>query len=148
MFYIYKKILKNLFYLTFIGPHPQSSVERWEPESGGSFKTYSTSSHDRSYTLPRIPSEGFLVRPECENEYLSKAACSTLPRTSIRNVMESKAHKFRASDLTQTLGVDVDRKRSEKPCQEMVEIYPTITSTPKIVQEIPIVSFPIFDFYL
>lgn len=52
----------------------------------------------------------------------SKGASFTLPRTRIRNVMENRNHKFRAADISQTLGNFNEKNSTSDTCREMVPL--------------------------
>ncbi|GFS66921.1 TBC1 domain family member 5 [Nephila pilipes] len=55
----------------------------------------------------------------------SKEASFSLPRTCIRNVMENRNHKFRAADITQTLGnFNEKNSASDTTYREMVPLLP------------------------
>ncbi|GFQ72204.1 TBC1 domain family member 5, partial [Trichonephila clavata] len=60
----------------------------------------------------------------------SKCASFTLPRTHIRNVMENRNHKFRAADISQTLGKFSEKNStSDTTCREMVPLVSSSATT-------------------
>ncbi|KAF8790069.1 TBC1 domain family member 5 like protein [Argiope bruennichi] len=107
----------------------RSNSTESSPTNMDSARTKSSSLSERNSNAPssdpdEVSCSEFLDSSVSYTE--SKGASFTLPRTRIRNVMENRNHKFRPSDITQSLGnYNEKSSSSEATFREMVPLVPS-----------------------